>query len=321
MDYEAQFVAAAAAAAAATPVEATKISTGFSWSEIPRWHEGTFHFSDMYNHKILKLDQDGKPSTWIDASDRVPVSPEAGSTETGTSEVVLGGLGWLPDGRALVVSMHERLLLAYDGTSLETYADLRGTAISSCNDMVVDADGRAYITQLGFDLFAGEEPREAQVIIVEPDGTVGSTGDVTFAGGNGIALSEDGRSLFVAENSANRIAVMDRAEDGSLSNRRTWAETPWMPDGIALDNAGGIWVGMPGCGWVGRFVEGGEATHAVQIPMDQGMGTAVMLGGDDRSTLYVACGLEVFDWAKSRTEGQGSIWTAPAPYSAGTTRP
>lgn len=321
MDYEALIAASAEAAAGATPVEATQLSVGYSWSEIPRWHDGVFHFSDMYNHKILQLDVDGVATAYIDASDRKPVSPEAGSTAPGTTDVVLGGLGWLPDGRAIVVSMHERLLLVWDGTNLEQYADLRDVATSSCNDMVVDADGRAYITQLGYDLFAGESPREAELIVVEPDGTVHNAGVGTFKGANGIGLTSDGDTLITAENDGCRISALDRAGDGSLSGRRVWAETPWMPDGIAIDSSGGVWAGLPGSGWVGRFEEGGKATHAVQLPMDRAMGTAVALGGEDRSTLFIACGMEVFDWAKSRADGLGSIWTAPAPYGAGTARP
>jgi sugar lactone lactonase YvrE len=321
MDYAALAAAAAEAAAGATQITPTKLSTGYSWSEIPRWHDGAFYFSDMYNHKILRLDEEGVPETYVDATDRKPLAPEPGSDAVGDVEVVLGGLGWLPDGRAIVVSMHERLLLVWDGAALSTYADLRGVATSSCNDMVVDADGRAYITQLGYNLFHGEEPREAELIVVDPDGTVHNAGVGTFKGANGIAITADGSTVITAENDGCRIMALDRAADGSLSNRRVWATTPWMPDGICLDDEGGVWAGLPGCGWVGRFVEGGAVTHAVSLPMDQAMGTAVALGGPDRSTLFIACGLEVFDWPKSRADGLGSIWTAPAPVGAGATRP
>ena len=321
MDFEALMASSAQAVAAATPVTATQLSTGYSWSEIPRWHDGVFYFSDMYNHRVLCLDEAGVASTYIDASTRTPLAAEPGSTATGTTEVVLGGMGWLPDGRVIVVSMHERLLLVWDGATLEQYADLRDVAISSCNDMVVDADGRAYVTQLGYDLFAGEEAREAGLIVVEPDGTVRDAGVGTFRGANGIGLTADGATLITAENDGCRLSALDRGADGALSGRRVWAELPWMPDGIAIDEAGGVWAGLPGSGWVGRFEEGGTATHAVQLPMDRAMGTAVALGGADRSTLFIACGMEVFDWAKSRDEGLGSIWTAAAPHPAGTARP
>lgn len=308
--------------AGATQITPTRVSTGYSWTEIPRWHDGAFYFSDMYNHRVLRMNDGGTTQVFIDASDRKPLSPDPGSTAVGETEVVLGGLGWLPDGRVIVVSMHERLLLVWDGTSLEQYADLRDIAISSCNDMVVDADGRAYVTQLGYDLFQGEDPRDSFLIVVEPDGRARNLEEVGgFNCGNGVTISADGTAVLVAEVGANHITILDRASDGTLSNRRVYAQTPWLPDGICLDVEGGVWAGMPGSGVVARFVEGGEMTHAVPIPMDQGMGTAVVLGGADRRTLYIACGLEVFDWAKSREEGLGSIWTAPVPVTGGDSRP
>jgi len=308
--------------AGAQPVTARKIATGYSWPEIPRWHEGSFYFSDMYNHRVLRLAEDGTEEVYLDASDRKPLSPQPGSDAPGDTEVVLGGLGWLPDGRVLVVSMHERLVLVWDGNRLETYADLRPLAISSCNDMVVDADGRAYVTQLGYDLFKGEEPRDSDLIVVEPDGTARTVTEIgPLTCGNGVTVTGDGTRLIVAEVGANRITVLDRGPGGALTNRRTFAETPWLPDGICLDDQGGVWAGMPGSGVVGRFAEDGRMTHAVSIPMTEGLGVACVLGGPDRSTLYICAGLEVFDWAKSRDEGLGSVWTAETGFTGGANRP
>lgn len=308
----------------ARQLDATKLSTGYSWPEIPRWHDGAFWFSDMYNHCIRRIDGDGDGdvTTVVDASDRKALSTVPGSDEVTDAEVVLGGMGWLPDGRLIVNSMHERVVLVWDGTSLELHADLRHLAIDSINDMVVDADGRAYVTQLGFDLFSGAEAVTSKLIVVEPDGTARNLDDLgEFACGNGVAITADGTRLLVAEVNANQITVMDRAADGSLSNRRVFASTPWLPDGICLDEEGGVWAGLPGSGVVARFVEGGEMTDAVPLPMEEAMGVACCYGGDDRSTLYVTAGLEVFDWAKSRDEGLGSIWTVQTPYRAGASRP
>lgn len=311
----------AEAVSKARPVVATKLASGFSWPEIPRWHDGALWFSDMYNHCLVRLAADGTPEKMVDASDRKPLSPEAGSDEPGQTEVVLGGAGWLPDGRLIVNSMHERVVLVWDGTALELYADLRPLAISSINDMVVDADGRAYISQLGFDLFAGEEPRDSEMLVVEPDGSAHALEGVgEFSCGNGIAITADGSRLLIAEVMANRVSVMDRAADGTLSNRRDFTETPFLPDGICLDEQGGVWVAMPGSGYVARLEEGGVMTDAVELPMEQAMGVACVLGGEDRSTLYIAAGLEVFDWAKSRDDGLGTIWTAQTDYTAGASR-
>ena len=309
----------AEAVAQARQVTATKLSAGYTWPEIPRWHDGAFFFSDMYNHRILRLGENGKPTTVIDASARERLHPGPGVPE---KEVVLGGMGWLPDGRLLVNSMHERVVLVWDGTTLELYADLRSLATSSINDMVVDEDGRAYVTQLGFDLFAGEEATDSPLMVVEPDGSArieSSVGDLSCA--NGVAVSADGTRVITAEVSANRLTAFDRAPDGRLSNRRVFADLAWLPDGICLDEQGGVWAGLPGSGVVGRFVEGGEMTDVINIAMDEGMGVACVLGGPDRSTLYICAGLEVFDWAKSRDEGLGSIWTAETSYTAGANRP
>ena len=103
--------------------------------------------------------------------------------------------------------------------------------------------------------------------------------------------------------------------------RATLADLAWLPDGICLDEQMGVWAGMPGSGVVPRIVDGGRITDVVSVPMDQGMGTAVVLGGPERRSLYVACGLEVFDWEKSRREGKGSIWVAEVEIGAGGSRP
>jgi sugar lactone lactonase YvrE len=309
------------AVAQARSLEARKVATGFSWPEIPRWHDGAFYFSDMYNHRVVRLREDGTAETVVDASERKALSVEPGGAPVADAEIVLGGMGWLPDGRLIVNSMHERVVLVWDGHELDVYADLRPLAISSINDMVVDADGRAYVTQLGFDLFAGEEPRDSPILVVDPDGSPRVASEVgEFSCANGIAITADGRQVATAEVNGNRIAVMDRDADGRLSDRRVLTETPWLPDGICLDAQGGVWAGMPGSGYVARF-QGGRMTDAVAIPMDQAMGVACVLGGPDRSTLYVCAGLEVFDWAKSRDEGLGTVWTVDTEYTAGACRP
>jgi sugar lactone lactonase YvrE len=303
--------------AGAELVPPTRISGGYTWPECPRWHDGAFWFSDMYTHRLLRLaqnndDENGTEVVVIDASDRTSVN--------GT-EVVLGGFGWLPDGRIIVTSMHERLVLVWDGEQLAQYADLGGLATGPVNDMVVDADGRAYVTQLGFELFQGEAPKDSSLLVVEPDGTASAMIDLgPFSGANGIALSADGSRLVTAEADAHRITVLDRSEDGRLGNRRVFAETPSLPDGLCLDAEGAVWVCMPGVG-AARVLEGGTFTHLVPVAPDQGLSPACVLGGPDRRTLYITAGLEVLDWAESRRSRLGTVWTAPAPVSAGDARP
>ncbi|NKY55241.1 SMP-30/gluconolactonase/LRE family protein [Nocardia flavorosea] len=308
-------VAAAVSAAGAPTLGARRVSAGYSWPECPRWHAGTFWFSDMYTGTLKTLDAEGNATVVVDATGR------AAGTEV---PITLGGFGWLPDGRLIVVSMHEKLVLVHNSGApddLSVYADISEYTLAAANDMVVDADGRAYITQLGFDLFKGDEPVASPLIVVEPDGTVSTPAKVgPLMCGNGIAISDDGTEVYVAEVMAFKITVMDRAADGTLSNPRDFATCPFMPDGIGLDADGGVWAAMPGGGYVARFT-GQGLTHAVSLPLEDGIGSACLLGGPDRKTLYITAGFEVFDFAKSAREAQGTIWVADVEHSGGATRP
>lgn len=278
------------------------IPEGFSWTESPRWHDGSLFFSDMYNRRVIRAESDGTWSVYLDASGR--------ETLEGVDLVTVGS-GFLPDGRLLLNSMYERVTLVWDGSSLEVYADLREVAESPINDMVIDAQGRVYISQLGYDLLAGEEKRTSKLLVIDPDRSVRvleSAGDVAAA--NGLAITADGTTLIAAEVDGPRLTAWDIQADGEVGNRRVFADVPWLPDGIALDVDGGVWAAMPGSGYVVRVLEGGALDTAVAIPMDKGMGIACVLGGPDRSTLFITAGLEVFDREASRKGALGSIWSA-----------
>ncbi|MFD4407525.1 SMP-30/gluconolactonase/LRE family protein [Nocardia sp. NPDC058499] len=308
-------VAAAVSAAGAETLGARRISTGYYWPECPRWHEGTFWFSDMYTGTLKTLDADGNATVVVDATGR------AADTDV---PIQLGGFGWLPDGRLIVVSMHEKRVLVHGGGApddLSVYADISQYTLAAANDMVVDADGRAYITQLGFDIFKGDEPVASPLIVVDPDRTVSTPEKVDpLLCANGIAISEDGTKVYAAEVMAFKITVMDRAADGTLSNAREFATCPFMPDGIGLDADGGVWAAMPGGGYIARFTDQG-LSHAVSLPLEDGLASACLLGGPDRKTLYMTVGFEVFDFAKSAREAQGTIWVADVEHSGGATRP
>ncbi|WP_280438301.1 SMP-30/gluconolactonase/LRE family protein [Nocardia carnea] len=298
---------------AADPVIAHELSRGYTWAECPRWHDGALWFSDMYHHQILRLDAEGTPETMVDLSTRTSVN--------GT-EVIPGGFGWLPDGRLIVTSMHERLVLAFDGVRLTEYADLRRLATGPVNDMVVDADGRAYVTQLGFELFEGEGPRDSALLVVEPDGTARALAELGgFSGANGIAINADGTRVVTAEAFANRLTELDRDEHGRLSGRRVFATTPSLPDGICLDADGGVWAGMPSVPAVARFVDGGAVTDVVRFRSEEALPPACVLGGEDRRTLLICAGLDVLDWEQSRRNLNGTIWTAAGRVGGGACRP
>lgn len=242
---------------------------GLAFPEGPRWHDGRLWFSDMHSSVVLALD-----------------------VETGATETVVevpgkpSGLGWLPDGQLLAVSMEDRRLLRFDGSSLHEHADLSPWATSHCNDMVVSADGRAYVGNFGWDLHGGGAPTPAVMVRVDPDGRASAAADdLMFP--NGTVITPDGRTLVVGESFAARLTAFDvDPSTGVLSNRRVWAELDGgaVPDGICLDAEGAIWVASPRTNECVRVREGGEVTQ--RIPFDRGA-FACMLGGSDRRTLLV----------------------------------
>jgi sugar lactone lactonase YvrE len=241
---------------------------GLAFGEAPRWRDGRLFFSDMHAHEVVAMAPDGARETIVE-------SPTA-----------VSGLGWLPDGRMLVVSMDDTRLmrLETDGRLVE-HADLSPVATFNPNDMVVDAQGRAYIGNFGFPLYPQGEIKPAKMARVDPDGSVHEAADdLMFP--NGTVITPDGKTLIVGESFAGRMTAFAIAPDGGLSNRRVWASLPEraVPDGCCLDAEGAIWVASPTTNDVIRLHEGGRVSERIDI----GRGAfACMLGGDDRRTLFV----------------------------------
>jgi sugar lactone lactonase YvrE len=241
---------------------------GITFPEAPRWHDGRLWFSDFYTHRVIALSEEG----WAETMAHVPHQPS--------------GLGWRPDGTMLVVSMLDRTLMRCDRGELSPVAELSAIATGPCNDMVVDAAGRAYVGNFGFDRHRGESPRPAALARVDPDGSVHrAADDLMFP--NGAVITPDGKRLILAETQAHRLTAFDIGPGGALTNRRIFADLGdvW-PDGICLDAEGAIWVADARGGRVVRAMEG---TGVVQtIAMAEGRHAfACMLGGADRRTLYL----------------------------------
>ena len=177
---------------------------GMSYLECPRWHDGRLYLSDFYTQRVLAVDLDGGGE-----AETVATVPEQPS-----------GLGWMPDGTMLVVSMRDRRVLRVrDGGEPELHADLSELAPWHLNDMVVDAEGRAYVGNFGFDIMSGATIRSTGVVRVDPDGTAAvAADDLRFP--NGTVIFPDGRTLVVAETLAGRLTAFDVGDDGSLANRR-----------------------------------------------------------------------------------------------------
>ena len=264
---------------------------GLCFPEGPRWHDGQLWFSDMHAHQVVSVTSSGERTDHLE----VNAWPS--------------GLGWLPNGDLLVVSMTDRRLLRWDGDAVREHADLSGLASYHCNDMVVDGKGNAYVGNFGFDLHAHKKPRPAELILVTAAGDARVVADdLLFP--NGTVITPDGKTLIVGESWGARLTAFDIKKDGSLNKRRVWAELKdgAVPDGICLDEAGGIWVASPSTNECLRVEEGGAVSH--RIGLDRGA-FACMLGG---STLYMLIA-KSSDPDECREQRSGCIQTAAAPHA------
>ncbi len=243
------------------------LADGLCFGEGPRWHNDRLFFYDMHARTVYALDTQGTLEPIVKLDDDEP-----------------SGLGWLPDGRMLIVSMQKQKLLVFNGDRLEDFADLSEYATCHCNDMVTDAKGRSYVGNFGFDLHQDGEFRKAAMVLVHPDGSTELAADeLSFP--NGTVITPDGKTLIVGESFGARLTAFDIESDGSLTNRRQWAPMEGaVPDGICLDEAGGIWVASPVSHEVLRVIEGGDVTDRIKV---ENQAYACMLGGEDGRTLFI----------------------------------
>ena len=271
---------------------ATVLTDGLYFGEGPRWHEGRLWFSDFYAHAVKSVGADGVQRIELELDDQP------------------SGLGWLPDGRLLVVSMAAMKLLRQDPDGLVVHADLSEFSAHLCNEMVVDNTGRAWVGNFGFDLDALMEEKGVEealadhpttnLVRVDPDGTVHlAASDMHFP--NGTVITPDGRTLIVAETLSMCLTAFDIEADGSLTNRRVWAPVGMRaPDGICLDADGNVWVAnamAPECVLV---APGGEILQTITTSQ---LCYACMLGGDDGRTLHMVT-------AQSSDKGEASAVAA-----------
>jgi sugar lactone lactonase YvrE len=249
---------------------------GLCFAEGPRWHDGLVWFSDMYGYRVMRMRPGG---------DAVTVTRFPGDRPS--------GLGWLPDGRLLVVAMSRRAVLRLEPSrDLVVHADLSGHCRGFANDMIVAADGSAYVGDSGLpDTGEPGEPRPGQLLRVSPDGSVQVAADELTAP-NGCILTADGSSLIVSESRAGKLTAFTVAADGTLGGRRLFAEVDPAPgadrvflDGICLDAGGGVWACETAGQRLLRIADGGRITESVTFTGYTPV--ACVLGGHGRRTLYV----------------------------------
>jgi sugar lactone lactonase YvrE len=267
-----------------------------AYLEGPRWRDGRVWVSDLYTHQVVSADEHGGD---VRVEAEVPGRPS--------------GLGWLPDGRLLVVSMtDQQLLRREDDGSLVVHSDLSEHATWPLNDMAVDDQGRAWIGNFGFDIMNGAPPAPTPLLRVDPEGRVESVSEPLHFPNGAVVL---GGTLIVAESFGHRISAFDIRADGSLSERRDWArfgplprsqdvhealgELTVVPDGIAVDSEGALWVADAIGNRAIRVREGGEIVDEVSSGEN---GTyAVALGGGDGRTLFLCAAPDFSEHARKDT--------------------
>jgi sugar lactone lactonase YvrE len=244
------------------------LMAGLAFGESPRWHDDRLWFSNWGAQEVIAVDLEGRSEVVARVPTTIPFC-----------------IDWLLDGRLLIVSGPERLLLRRepDG-SLVTHLDLTALSDHGLNEIVVDGRGNAYLNGAGFDLMSGGEFAPGIVALVTPDGSARQVADgIAFP--NGMAVTPDNSTLIVAESYGRRLTAFDIAGDGGLSNRRVWAALDdGVPDGICIDAEGAVWYAdVPNRRCV-RVREGGEVLEAIEL--DRGC-FACMLGGADGRTLFM----------------------------------
>lgn len=229
--------------------------TNLGFGESPRWHRDRLWFANWGTQQIVAVDLEGRSEVVAHIPTTLPYS-----------------FDWLPDGRMLIVSGPEAIILRMNSDgSLATHANLTGISPGAWNEIVVDGRGNAYVNGGG-------------MALITADGSVRQVAE-GFAFPNGMAVTRDNSTLIVAESHGKRLTAFDIRSDGTLDNRRLWADLhDGVPDGICIDAENAVWYGdVPNKRCV-RVREGGEVLETVNL--DRGC-FACMLGGPDGKMLFM----------------------------------
>lgn len=271
------------------------VTDGFTYLEGPRWHDGQLYFVDFYTYAIYTVSPDGTVHKVLD----VPQQPS--------------GLGWLPDGRMLAVSMKDRKVLRVepDGSVVE-HADVFDLCGGHLNDMIVGPTGNAYAGNFGFDLMGGADHEHTTLILIRPDGSAQVVAE-GLAFPNGMVITPDNKTLIVNELFGNRISKFEIHADGTLGERQDFANfgelgdepdvgkrlgaSTIIPDGLALDAEGAVWAADTINQRAVRIADGGEILDEVRTAPEGVF--AVALGGEDGRTLFMCAAPDWDETARS----------------------
>jgi sugar lactone lactonase YvrE len=269
---------------------------GGAFFEGPRWRDGRWWVSDFYRRTVSTVDADGTETTVMEVAGQP------------------SGLGWMPDASLLVVSMKDhRLLRRTPDGEVTVHSELGAYCGGHLNDMVVNAKGRAYVGNFGFDLMAGGDAEWAKLVRVDPDGSATVVAD-DLAFPNASVITPDGKTLIVGETIGGGFTAFTIGQDGSLSDRRVWAQLgprpspgplaevlpvlEFEPDGCTLDAEGHIWAADALGGRAARVAPGGGIVDEIRAP--DGLGVfACQLGGEDGRTLLLCVAPDFAEHARS----------------------
>ncbi|QJU58160.1 gluconolactonase [Sphingomonas sp. AP4-R1] len=244
----------------------TKLADDFIFLEAPRWHGGKLWVPDVFDQKLYHVQPTGEKSV---AMDNLPPVPNS--------------LGFLADGTPVIISSFDRRIMKVVDGHLEVFADLSAATPHHLNDFSIDDEGRIYVGNFGYDIHGGADQEPTDLHMVDTEGTVRTVATgLEFP--NGSAIINDGRTFVVAETWVGRLTAFNRAQDGTLSNRRLYADLDGrQPDGICADAEGAIWASCFNTGEIIRVLDGGEITDRIQF---EGSAIACCLGGEDGRTLF-----------------------------------
>ena len=268
----------------------------FVFLEGPRWRNGLLWVSDVNDKRVYTITPTGERKVMAEVSNRP------------------SGIGFLPDGTPLVVSMRDNTLRRIEGNELPVHGDVSALVKGEINDMVVDKKGNAYVGNIGFDIFKKEKFKPTNFVLVTAVGNVREVATDLHVP-NGPVVTPDGKTLIVAESWANRLTAFSINDDGSLCDRRVFADLgDAAPDGICLDAEGAVWLAAFNQDHFIRVLEGGEITHRVKVVKRSPV--ACTLGGPDGCTLF---GLtyqgSIADMGRGKAASRVEIATVDVPAS------